>query len=113
LFKITANEGYKIDDVVVNGNSIGPKSSYYFENVNGQNTISASFKPARFSISVQHSDNGAIQPANLVWVTEGNDQTFTITPVEGYEIFNLLNIAGDVVGHEQIVNCTKSKKDLL
>ncbi|ETR73370.1 MAG: hypothetical protein OMM_06977, partial [Candidatus Magnetoglobus multicellularis str. Araruama] len=86
LFKITANEGYKIDDVIVNGNSIGPKSSYYFENVNGQNTISASFKPARFSISVQHSDNGAIQPANLVWVTEGNDQTFTITPVEGYEI---------------------------
>jgi len=86
LFNITANEGYKIVDVIVNGESIGAKSSYYFENVTGNNTITASFKPARFSITVQPSDNGGIQPSNLVWVTEGKDQMFSIVPSDGYEI---------------------------
>jgi sRNA-binding regulator protein Hfq len=86
LFKISANEGYKIDDVIVNGKSIGAKSSYYFENVTGGNTISATFKPARFSITVQQSENGDIQPSNLVWVTEGKDQTFSIVPSDGYEV---------------------------
>lgn len=86
LFKITANDGYKIDDVMVNDESIGPKSSYYFSNVTGKNTITASFKPARFLITVQQSENGEIQPSNLVWVTEGNDQTFSIVPSDGYEV---------------------------
>ena len=97
LFKITPNDGYKIDDVLVNGLSIGPKPSYYFENVTGKNTISATFRPARFSITVQNTENGTILPANLVWVTEGNNQTFTITPSEGYEIASV-TIDGNSVG---------------
>ena len=97
LFKMTPNEGYKIDDVLVNGHSEGPKSSYYFKNVTGKNTIVASFRPARFSIEVQNSENGTILPANLVWVTEGNDQSFTITPSDGYEIESV-SIDGKSIG---------------
>jgi hypothetical protein len=97
LFKITANEGYKIDDVVVDGVSIGAKSSYYFENVTKNNTITASFKPARFSITVEPSVNGEITPANLVWVTEGKDQTFSIVPSDDYEVASV-TIDGQSVG---------------
>ncbi|MBF0451581.1 MAG: tandem-95 repeat protein [Candidatus Magnetomorum sp.] len=97
LFKITPNDGFKIGDVLVNGLSVGPKTSYYFENVRGKNTIVASFKPARFSITVQGTENGTIQPENLVWVTEGKDQTFTITPSSGYEVVSV-TIDGQSIG---------------
>jgi len=97
LFKVTANEGYKIDDVLVNGQSIGPKSTYYFENVTDNSTITASFKPARFSITVQSSENGDIQPSNLVWVTEGKDQTFSVVPSDGYEVVAVI-IDGKSIG---------------
>jgi hypothetical protein len=44
-FTITPNNGYYIVDVSVKGNSIGTISSYTFTNVQGSNTISATFAP--------------------------------------------------------------------
>jgi hypothetical protein len=44
-FTITPNAQYRIDDVKVDGESIGPKPSYTFVNVKGNHTISATFKP--------------------------------------------------------------------
>ncbi|MFP3898911.1 MAG: S8 family serine peptidase [Dehalococcoidia bacterium] len=45
-FTISANTGYEIDDVVVDGSSVGPVSSYTFENVTADHTIHATFKEA-------------------------------------------------------------------
>lgn len=45
-FTITANEGYAIIDVLVDGKSIGAVSSYTFEKVTGRHTIEAKFAPA-------------------------------------------------------------------
>lgn len=42
-FYITPASGYSISDVIVNGASVGPVSSYTFENVQDNATISASF----------------------------------------------------------------------
>ncbi len=44
-YSITANNGYYIVDVAVNGSSIGAVSSYTFNNVQGTYTISATFAP--------------------------------------------------------------------
>ncbi len=43
-FSINPNTGYEIDDVTVNGNSVGAISTYAFTNVQSNGTISASFK---------------------------------------------------------------------
>ena len=43
-FTITANEGYKIADVLVDGKSVGAVSSYTFEDVKSSHTITAEFK---------------------------------------------------------------------
>lgn len=43
-FTITANEGYTIADVLVDGASVGPVDSYTFEAVTENHTIAASFK---------------------------------------------------------------------
>ena len=42
-YTITADEGYEIADVLVNGESVGAVSSYTFENVNADETIEARF----------------------------------------------------------------------
>ena len=42
-FQITANTGYKLTDVQIDGSSVGPVSTYTFENVAGNHSISASF----------------------------------------------------------------------
>jgi len=44
-FNITANTGYHILDVVVNGTSVGAVSSYIVQNIQGTTTISATFAP--------------------------------------------------------------------
>ena len=44
-FKITADEGYVIKDVLVNGESIGKVNSYTFENITKHATIEALFSP--------------------------------------------------------------------
>ena len=43
-FTITANEGYKIADVLVDGKSVGAVSNYTFENVKARHTITAKFE---------------------------------------------------------------------
>ena len=45
-FTITANEGYVISDVLVDGKSVGAVSSYTFEKVTSRHTIEAKFAPA-------------------------------------------------------------------
>lgn len=43
-YTITANEGYEIADVLVDGASVGTVSTYTFENVKNAHTIAVSFK---------------------------------------------------------------------
>ena len=45
-FRITADEGYEIADVIVDGESVGAVSSYTFENVRKNHTISVTFQEA-------------------------------------------------------------------
>lgn len=44
VFKIKADEGYKILDVMVDGVSVGAKESYEFKNVSNNHTIKAKFE---------------------------------------------------------------------
>ena len=43
-FTITADEGYEIEDVIVNGERVGKVSEYTFEKVNAKAEITAKFK---------------------------------------------------------------------
>lgn len=43
-FAIKADEGYEIEDVLVDGKSVGPVTSYTIENVQADHTISAQFR---------------------------------------------------------------------
>ncbi|NLJ28061.1 MAG: fibronectin type III domain-containing protein, partial [Deltaproteobacteria bacterium] len=81
-FTITPAAGYHIADVLVNGSSVGPVSSYTFTDMQSNQSISASFLPdiVTYTITASAGANGAISPSGTVTVNHGESKTFTITP---------------------------------
>ena len=61
-FDISAADGYEIDDVLVDGSSVGKVSSYTFDNVTSDHTIEATFKKKTYtvSLSVNLPDSGIL-----------------------------------------------------
>jgi len=88
-FSISANTGYTITDVTVDGVSVGAVSSYTFSNVTANHTISATFTPSTYTITATAGTGGTITPTGSVSVAHGGSQTFTITPNAGYQITNV------------------------
>ncbi len=65
-FTITANSGYQVNDVLVDGSSVGAVNTYTFNNVTANHTIAASFKAETTN-----------QPTNKDACKNGGWKTFT------------------------------------
>ena len=89
-FKITPDVGYQVEDVLVDGSSVGAVTSYTFTNVTANHTISASFTIIQYTITASAGPNGSINPSGDVLVNYGADQTFKITPDTGYQVADVL-----------------------
>ncbi len=99
-FTITANSGYEIADVLVNGVSQGAVGTYTFSNVTSNHTISASFAATSggtYTISASAGAGGSISPAGNTTVAEGGSQTYTITASSGYSILDVV-VNGSSIG---------------
>jgi hypothetical protein len=95
VFTISPDGGYAIQDVIVDSESKGAISSFTFTNVIADHTIAASFVSSpQFIITASAGSGGSISPHGEVTVSNGNDQTFIITPNQGY------NIQGVIVDSE-------------
>jgi len=93
LFSISPANGYVVDDVLVNGDSVGAMSNYTFTNVTQNQNISAKFKPGvtpQYTIRATSGDHGRIYPNGDVLVNGGSSKTFEMIPDDGYEVDNLL-----------------------
>ena len=93
-FTITADPGYMIDQVLVDGvnNPAAVLSgTYTFSAVSADHTIAASFvvRPT-YTITALAGGGGSISPSGAVPVLARNSQTFTITPISGYRIDQVL-----------------------
>lgn len=102
-FTIKPDKGYDIEDVAVNGVSVGAVDSYTFYNVQAPQAIYASFKPTApntFTITTSAGANGTISPSGTVTVTEGDNKTFTISADSGYKIKDVL-VDGVSVGAKE------------
>ena len=86
-FTITANTGYQVSSVTVDGTSVGAVSSYTFSNVTANHTISATFSVRTYTITASAGTGGTISPTGAVSVNHGANQTFTITANTGYTDF--------------------------
>ncbi|MDR3685499.1 MAG: IPT/TIG domain-containing protein [Coriobacteriia bacterium] len=90
-FTITPGVGSQILDVVVDGISQGPITSYQFTNVTAPHTISAIFAIDTFDIVPSAGAGGSISPSTTQTVDYGSDSaTFTITPDANHHIADVL-----------------------
>ena len=87
-FTITANSGYQISDVKVDGASQGAISTHTFTNVTSDHTISASFtqEATTHTLTATAGTGGTISPSGAIAVNAGASKTFTITANSGYLI---------------------------
>jgi len=90
-FTFTPDSGFAVSDVVVGGQSVGNPGSYTFTNVSEDSSISVSFEAVpTYTITASAGPGGRITPGGEVPVSQGADQTFTISPDNGKEIDQLL-----------------------
>ena len=90
-FLITPDHGYKIDQLIVDGNVANPEPEYTFYYVTIDHTMTASFVPTNgYTITSTAGTGGSISPSGAVTVIEGDDQSYTWTPNAGYEISDVL-----------------------
>jgi hypothetical protein len=102
-FIITADPGYRIADVSVDGQSVGARQQYTFSNVTANHTIEASFDilvAQEYVITASTGLHGSISPGGMVSIESGGSQTFTITADPGYRIADV-SVDGQSVGARQ------------
>jgi len=92
-FTFTPNTGYGVWRRTVDGVE-GSSSSYTFNNVQADHTISVTFGP---KITASAGANGKITPSGTSTVAPGGSKTYGITPNTGYHVANVL-VDGSSVG---------------
>jgi|GEM_PF-4126340 len=97
IYTITPNPGHHIVDVLVDGQSVGAVSSYTFENVIENHTISVTFAINVYKITATAGKGGSIAPKGVTEVAHGGSQAYTITTAKGYRIAAVL-VDGKSVG---------------
>ncbi|NMB79877.1 MAG: type IV pilin, partial [Methanomicrobiales archaeon] len=76
-FTMAPDAGKILYDVLVDGASVGPVTTYEFTNVLADHTIVASYTNILHYITATAGTGGTITPAGTVAVPEGTGQTFT------------------------------------
>jgi hypothetical protein len=94
-FTYSANSGYTIDSVLVDGSSVPITGSYTFNNVQANHTISVT-SVVNPTITASAGTNGVISPSGSVSVDYDGNQDFTITPDTGYYIASIMIDGGPV-----------------
>ncbi len=84
-FVITPDVGYEIDDVRIDGVSIGAVDSYTFSDIHADHTIDVSFRIRTFTVDIAAGAGGAVIPAGSRVIEYGDSLVIAITPDEGFE----------------------------
>lgn len=93
-FIFTPSSGYTLDKVFIDGQEIQTANNQYtFESVTANHKINATFKEIpmeTYTIISSTNGNGSINPLGEKLLLEGQSQTYTITPNEGYRVSSVL-----------------------
>ena len=84
-FTITADDNYRIADVLVDNKSMGAVSTYTFSNVQANHAIQARFEQDTVVITASCGTGGSISPSGQLTLPKGGSQSFSITPNTDYQ----------------------------
>lgn len=90
----TGNSGYFFVDWT---GDVSSTSNPLTISVDSNMTVTANFQQTSYTITASAGSNGSISPSGAVTVNTGDDQTFTITPNNGYHVADVL-VDGNSVG---------------
>jgi chitodextrinase len=99
-FNWTANSGYRVDSVKVNGAKVTATNTYTFNSVAANGSIQVFFGliPVQtVTLTVNASTGGTTTPSGTVTLNKGSNQTIQFTPSAGYGIQSVL-VNGTSVG---------------
>jgi hypothetical protein len=84
-FAISPDAGYQITDVVVDGGSVGAVSSYAFNNVDADHTLTAAFTQIEYTLTVSTVGGGTVvlNPSQSTY-HYGNVVQLTANPLSGW-----------------------------
>lgn len=102
-FNITADANYNISDVIIDGIPQGPMTSYTFNEVTTNHTISVVFAKVKYTIKATAKKGGTIDPLSLA-AESGSDVDFNITPDNIHKIKKLTLDNNEDVTQEIINN---------
>lgn len=84
-YAIAPAAGYMVADVLVNGGSVGAVTNWTFAPVHANQTISATFAPATYPLTITVSGSGTVTKApDLTAYPAGSSVTITATPAAGW-----------------------------
>ena len=90
-YTISANAGYRIKSVTIDGTGQGVITSYTFSNVTADHTIAVEFEAIpTYTITASSSMGGSISPDGETVVLENGSQSYSISANRGYGIKDVL-----------------------
>lgn len=98
-YNITAAAGYYVEDVLVDGSSVGVVNNYVFSGVTEDHTIEVVFAAndsLTYTITASAGDNGTITPEGDTTVLHGASVTYRFTPDEHYTVDQVI-VDGNVL----------------
>src|SRR5439155_7353762 len=91
-YAISPRPGYQVQDVLVDGGSVGAVASYTLSNLVASHTLSATFmvRSATHTITASSGPDGQVAPAGAVVAPSGSSPTFSIKPNAGSRVQDVL-----------------------
>ncbi len=101
-FVVVPDSGYEIEDLKVNGVSVGSVTGYTLENIKENVTVEAAFRHIQHQVTFRSGTGGKItvdgSDAAETWsVSHGDNLTFAVVPDAGYAVADV-KVDGNSVG---------------
>lgn len=109
-FTVTPEDGWEINDVIVDGSSVGNAQTHILRNVNKNITVYASFSQRTHQITASAGEGGIISPSGVSTVNDGESKTYAIIPNTNWKIVNVF-VNGNNVGAVGSYTITNIKED--
>ena len=111
-YTFTADEGYEVVSVTVNGQNIGAQTSYTITNIQNDYTIDVVFGQTTFTLTSIAYNHGTIDPLGDTTVDAGSTVVYTLTPEECYTVSDLLVDGVSYMNNEAFDGTTLTLTDI-